>query len=386
MNLRRTISVKASPALKARRRSDAGTKARSGRRLLATAAAAAMAVLGVAIPASAAPEHVDASPQCRTVTIPMTLTNGAKAHLSGQYCAPPGPRPAVVQLLVHGFSYNHDYWDSWPGSTSYGYVGDAVRAGYATLAIDRLGDGQSSRPPSKLVTFDQEADTLHQAVQALRTGGPVPRFAHVILVGHSTGSAEGGAEAAWFHDVDAVILTGSGQAVSSTTESEVAGLKPAARVSSRFAGLDSGYVTSPTVTARQQFLYNPADSDPRLIAYDWATEDTGTTTELSTRPATLPTKQLNVPVLLLNGQDDNHYCGTGLDNCSTGATLYTAEKNNYPACFAAGVVPGSGHDLTTEYGAPIAARKMLDWAWRTLPPFATGAAHCGVVGGMPQAS
>ena len=31
----------------------------------------------------------------------------------GELCVPNGPAPDTVQLLVHGTTYNHNYWD-WP--------------------------------------------------------------------------------------------------------------------------------------------------------------------------------------------------------------------------------------------------------------------------------
>ena len=63
---------------------------------------------------------------------------------------------------------------------------------------------------------------------------------------------------------------------------------------------------------------------------------------------------------VFDGSKDAHYCDgvTGqndLDNCSSPTGLYASEQANYGGCFAASVVLGSGHDLTTEAEAPVAA-------------------------------
>jgi pimeloyl-ACP methyl ester carboxylesterase len=135
-------------------------------------------------------------------------------------------------------------------------------------------------------------------------------------------------------------------------------------------------------------LYDPRYVTRAVLTYDTATEDTLPTGETATRLADIAadTSQFTMPTMLVDGQDDSHYCRgaqtipePGLDDCSTGAALYATERANYPSCFAAAVVPDSGHDLTTEQGAPLAARLMLRWALATLPPMGT-AARCSVVG------
>jgi len=126
-------------------------------------------------------------------------------------------------------------------------------------------------------------------------------------------------------------------------------------------------------------------------AFDQSTRDTLALTESTTRPASLIplTRGLRIPTLLMDGQFDPHYCNgaqiipeTGLDDCSSSTTLFASEKANYGQCFATSVVPQSGHDLTTEYGAAIAARLILRYAWRVLPP-AGAEPRCAVTGPWP---
>ena len=392
-------------------------------RLLSAGLLAAAALVATAIPALAAPPatpSVAPSPteaarptvmppfadppgrlgHCQPVTVPVTLPTGQAEHLTGHLCTPAHGAPTTIMLLAHGATYNSAYW-SWPQDPAlYSFVWQALAGGYAVLAIDRLGDGQSSHPDSTLDTFDAQAATLHQVVTAIRTGTTAIgwRFPHVIEIGHSFGSAEIAQQLTTYpHDADAVVLTGSGHAVSvETTTLTHTGFAPAAGLlPHRFATtLDPGYQTTTTQAVRDQLLYNIHDSDPAVRAYDQSTCDTLALTESTTRPANLIalTQTLGIPTLLLDGQFDPHYCNgaqaipeANLDDCATAATLYASEKPNYGTCFGAAIVPGSGHDLFTEYGAHTAATLILRYAWRVLPPVAV-TAQCTVTGAFPAAT
>jgi pimeloyl-ACP methyl ester carboxylesterase len=331
---------------------------------------------------------------CTVLKVPVTLLNGAAAHLAGHLCSPPRARPRVVLLLLHGATYNSSYW-SWPQNPAdRSFVWQALGAGYAVMAPDRLGYGQSSRPPSSEATFAAQAYTLHQVVLDLGNGR-LGRYQSIIGIGHSYGSAELANLAATYpHDVAAVIMTGSGHRVSTQTTQQAATLfAPAASVlPQRFGDLDLGYLTAVNAQARLAVLYDPRFVSRPVLDYDTATEDTLPIGEAATRPPDIAvdTTQFTVPSMLIDGQHDSHYCDrtqvipeSGLDDCSSGAALYASERANYPQCFAAAVIPNSGHDLTTEQGGVLAARLMLHWALTTLPPTGT-AARCTVIGGIEQ--
>jgi pimeloyl-ACP methyl ester carboxylesterase len=327
---------------------------------------------------------------CTALTVPVTLPNRAAAHMAGHLCVPARARPHVVLLLLHGATYNSSYW-SWPQDPAdRSFVWQALAAGYAVMVPDRLGYGQSSRPSSSEVTFTAQARTLHQVVLDLHNGR-LGRYQSIIGIGHSYGSAELANLAATYpHDVAAVIMTGSGHQLSTQTTQQAATLlAPATSVlPQRFGNLDPGYVTAVNAQARLALLYDPHFVSPAVLDYDTATEDTLPIGEAATRPPDIAvdTTQFTVPSMLIDGQHDSHYCDgaqtipeSGLDDCSSGAALYASERANYPPCFAAAVVPDSGHDLTTEQGASLAARLMLHWALATLPPMDT-VAKCSVVG------
>lgn len=360
--------------------------------VLAPAVTAAPTSVGVTgLPPFAAPPAWLGT--CRDVRLPVTLAGGQAETLVAHRCEPRHGRPDTVLVLVHGATYDAAYW-SWPQDPAvHSFTWAALAAGYAVLAVDRLGQGASSRPASALDTFPAQALTLHQVAQTARRD-----FRRVVFVGHSFGSAEVSQDlATWSRDADAVILTGSGHQVSNATNAlSHAGFAPAADLDPRFASLaaDPGYETSTTLTVRTNLLYNPAASSTRVRAYDQATRDTLSLSELTTRPASLTalTRTLRIPTLLLDGQVDSHYCDgaqapsppeTGLDDCTTGTTLYASERANYGPCLAAAVVPGSGHDLTTENGASVAATLALTWL-RATAPTNEDAARCVAVGAWPS--
>lgn len=321
---------------------------------------------------------------CDVVTFPATLPGGASARLVGHLCTPRISRhAATVQVLLHGATYNASYW-SWPlDSARQSYVWQALEAGYSVLALDRLGYGESTHPASSADTFTAQALTIHQVVIGLRQRG----YRTLVGVGHSFGSAELDNEAATYpRDFDALILTGSGSTTSAQTSAQ------SRQLAAVPGAPDPGYLTSVSVQARAALLYDPQDVRPGTVAFDYATEDTLPIGEITSRPASLDalTATLRVPVLLLDGMHDSHYCDgaqvvpeSGLDDCSSSVGLFTSERAHYAsACFAAAVVPRSGHDLTTEDGARSAARTMMSWLSVTL---ASGRSRCAVRGAIsPQ--
>src|SRR5258706_486707 len=157
---------------------------------------------------------------CRSVSAAVALAEGQPTHqlLAARLCEPSGASASAGTLLVlvHGITYDRNYWD-FPDPTGhthrYSFVPAALKAKYSTLSIRRIGAGSSSHPLSALVTIDSNAYTVHQLIQAVRSGG-IRRtggrlFDTVVLVGHSYGSWTTWFEATRFDDVDAVVLTGA---------------------------------------------------------------------------------------------------------------------------------------------------------------------------------
>ena len=113
-------------------------------------------------------------------TIPDILANSPHQQTSGTYniaatyCPPEGgirPDRNEVQLLVHGASYTKEYWmgGAWHGSDDYSWTKQANKAGYGTLAIDRLGNGASEHPdPMQVVQLTLETEVLNVVAQKIK--------------------------------------------------------------------------------------------------------------------------------------------------------------------------------------------------------------------------
>src|SRR3984957_6736873 len=175
---------------------------------------------------------------CSARTLPVALTDPGPADQTmwGQLCYRGSAEPATVQLLVHGVTSNHLYWNFPYGNGYYSYVDAATAAGYATFDIDPIGAGQSSHPPSSQLDLNAQAVALHDVVTALRSGTVDGHaFARVVLVGPSIGSYAAWLEVARYHDVDAVIATGALHALSPDIGAVESVLYPAAD-DPRFAG------------------------------------------------------------------------------------------------------------------------------------------------------
>jgi alpha-beta hydrolase superfamily lysophospholipase len=351
--------------------------------LLAAAAVAVPAATARAVPAPAASGQASPSTlNCSVRVLPVAITDPGPADQSmwGELCYRGSKEPATVQLLVPGATYNHLYWDFPYGNGYYSYVDAATAAGYATFDVDRIGTGNSSHPPSADVTITAGAIALHDAVTALRDGAVDGHaFTRVIEVGHSLGSFETWAEDAAYHDVNAVIVTGALHQWTPDIDTLAADDVYPAADDPKFAdsGLDDGYLTTRPGT-REALFYDPATASPAVVALDEADKDTSTVAELDGLLATTaepaaqqPSSQVNVPVLIVVGADDNLFCaGVTEYNCASPASVRAYESQFYAAAPSLTVVtiPGTGHDLALSTTAPLTDVAMLAWSLTTVGP------------------
>ncbi|KAI4703293.1 hypothetical protein J4E81_002171 [Alternaria sp. BMP 2799] len=134
-------------------------------------------------------------------------------NISAQYCKPASGSGNTIQLLSHGIGFDKTYWDLEYENYNYSYVDVALAAGYSTLAIDRLGIGNSSHgDPFNEIQAQAEVEALNSVTTQLREG-KIPEiscaYEKVIHVGHSFGSVQSyWLSALYPENTDGVILTG----------------------------------------------------------------------------------------------------------------------------------------------------------------------------------
>ena len=300
--------------------------------------------------------------RCENVSFSVTIGGPLPGpyRIVGELCTPGHGTQAPLQLLVHGATYNHLYWDFPFDPDHYSYVRHANQAGFATLAIDRLGAGASDHPLGALVTVHESANTIHQIVTSLRNGstadscGNPIQFDRIVLVGHSFGSNISWTEAGTYGDVDGVILSG----ISHLTNPPGAALTQAdsypAQLDPLFAnaGFPDGYFTSIPGT-RGALFYNLPDADPRVVAVDEANKDVVSLGLLIDQFTTYGlTQNIHVPVLNVNGDFDTLSCN--LPSCTASGSLAN-EASNYPpdAQYKLVIVPDAGHSINLHRNAPF---------------------------------
>jgi pimeloyl-ACP methyl ester carboxylesterase len=321
----------------------------------------ALSAVSVAVPAARA------AVTCQDFLVPVTVPYSGSS-MAGQLCQPPAWSSTVI-VLVPGATYNQTYWNFPYDPAVYNFRQAMNNAGYATMTVDPLGNGNSSKPLSITLTTLVQAAAVHQVIQALRAGQVGgQRFSTVVLGGHSLGSTVVMWEAGGYQDVNGVLFTGLDHHLSVVNIAILLAAMYPADLEPRFAGLDPGYLTTGPGN-RQGLFYVLATTDPKVVAADEATKDAFSTTEApdgALVTLTTETRNINVPVLMAVGQDDQYMCGAG-DDCSSAASLRASEAPYFTqaAHLQTYVLPGSGHDLNLATNTQQYQQTVITWlkAW-----------------------
>ncbi|MFC3243539.1 alpha/beta hydrolase [Gordonia humi] len=246
----------------------------------------------------------------------------------------------------------------------------ASRAGTATLAIDPIGVGESSKPPGWQVSATTAASTLHQVITAARNGRLGHRWDKIVLVGHSFGSLTAMQEVGTYHDVDGLLVSGASHAPGPGGILQIqTSVRPALHDPRTARSVPAGDYTYLSVPgARARAFYAPRDSDPAVVAADEASRVAGTIGVLATIPVFIPTTfEIDVPVLVANGRADNVFCAQGgggsLTDCTDARTLYRSERPFFPeADLSTYVLPAAGHSMNLALNNQEFFERAQRWA------------------------
>jgi pimeloyl-ACP methyl ester carboxylesterase len=193
----------------------------------------------------------------------------------------------------------------------------------------------------------------------------------VVLAGHSLGSIISIQQAAAYHDVDGLVITGFMHLYGAGLALLLANLYPAA-LDPRFAPQypDLGYLTTQP-GSRGPALYYLPNADPAVIALDEQTKELGTSGELvefALVDSLLTSLQVDAPVLSIVGEYDTIFCGVAPCGSLLGATTLEPLAYSPAAELDIVVVPQSGHDLNLQKNAPTAYASIIDWLNQRFPP------------------
>ena len=279
----------------------------------------------------------------------------------------------TVQILTHGVGLDKSYWDIAPG---YSYVNAAASAGYATLAYNRLGVGNSDHPdPINVVQSFTDVEILHGLTQLLRKGtlGSGP-FKHVVGVGHSYGSIVELAQTAKYPtDVDAVVLTGFVNQLEYLPETVIANSPAIANINDpiKFGHLPNGYLVHDTSISVQLPFFRFPYFDPHSKSFcpNYPCNNSITRVVFENQYNAKQTysfgQQFTLlgiysaagafkgPVDVVIGQYDFPFCLAACDKPTDQAAATIAAL--YPAAAVGSqhfIVPNTGHCINAHYAAP----------------------------------
>ena len=252
----------------------------------------------------------------------------------------------------------------------------ASQQGYPTLAIDRLGSGESEHPdPILVVQNPAHAEIAYGIVQLAKAGtSPLPRaFGKVIYVGHSFGSLIGNMMNAKYPDaVDATVLTGWSSNFVLAGIPIAIGLQtlPAVLVDpAKYGDLAVGYLEVSSESGDVNVFFHAGAFDPAMQALDWISRDTLALGDLASFPfSTIEAPEYQAPVFVVTGGSDNIFCNpTALllpPNCGNGdASILAVSGSLYPAArvYDWHVVPEAGHCWQLHYAAQDGFSASHDW-------------------------
>jgi pimeloyl-ACP methyl ester carboxylesterase len=280
-----------------------------------------------------------------------------------------------VVVLIPGGTYTGDYWDLPADAGLYSFRAGMNDDGYATMVVDRLGTGRSSRQRSATLTALVQADAVHQVVKGLRAGTFGPGYDKVVIGGHSLGGAVAMLEAATYRDVDGVLIASISHHLDAvdTVADLFLNLRPAT-TDPLLRGHDPGFVTT-RPGSRAQAFHHPARPTPRAIAHDESTKDVFALTEAADAIGlgilTPYSALVNVPVLLTDSRSAELRCGSlPLAADGSSAAAFRAQEAPYfspKARLETYLLPGDyGHSFNYAPNAADFQHAVTDWANRMI--------------------
>ncbi|KAK3397542.1 Alpha/Beta hydrolase protein [Sordaria brevicollis] len=300
----------------------------------------------------------------------------------------------VLQILLHGATYNKTLWSGYGFDYPYDWQSFAASQGYHTLAVDRLSHGDNDAQnldPLNEVQMPLQTELLHQLISLVKSppkpkpntnvtnpttisltpsksNNPLHRtFPKIILVGHSLGSYLSVSLARSYPlDPTALILTGYSHQlniphVRSAPYFPAPLVFPTRFPSERYKnGLE--YLTIATLEGRTNGFYsNETDAagrvyDPAVARTDYEYSDATTLGEVvSLGNWGEGAGEFEGPVLVATGRKDWICCSPPEEACverlwETGRTFPKARR------YEVWAPEETGHDLTLEF---ISARETL---------------------------
>lgn len=349
------------------------------------------------ISVSSSDEAVTGRPDrwCQDFNVPVEPLLGTQVYL--QYCTPPESQSnGTVIFMVHTSFHNHLGWD--PPRAEFSQVTAALKAGFTVVNIDRLGTGQSTLPPSQLVTIERVNQAIHQVVIKLRNGSLTGKaHSSIVWLGSSFGASYSWQHAGLYpHDFDGFVLNGvqhrskvswaefalGGEAIISVCDDPVfsqrisdcgylidaIGFKGPLYYDEPNAapGMLSGPDWEVNVLRDVASQYLVAASAPFLgiLVYPDPTKPGGLGVQaIPVDPLTSPSQNLRKPTLLVVGENDPIFCGGPEGYVCDEPTILAFEAPYYANApvFDVFVPLDTGHPINLHLNAASSMDVQHEW-------------------------
>ena len=314
---------------------------------------------------------------CETYRIPTRLSERSwfDFDVIGELCWTGELTGKTVQMLIAGAGYGTVYWDFPYKPDTYSYKRAALRDGYATFNYYRTGIGESDHPFGLSVTVESHAHVLSQLIDYLNAQA---ELGPVVTVGHSLGSVIAIAHALQFpNQVNGIILTGFIHNSNPAFNLAMRSGSELAPFTADFAGdiVDPLYMISKQ-GSRKEVFYNLDNTDPLVPVTDELNRQTLTVGEIISMIKYFDdlSKAIQVPVLIVTGENDFVVCGGALE-CDDHQAVIEFERQFFSpqACIETIILDHTGHDVNLHKNAPQSYRLMLDWVGRRVDVGCDGA-------------
>ncbi|KAH7105794.1 hypothetical protein BKA62DRAFT_741077 [Auriculariales sp. MPI-PUGE-AT-0066] len=270
-----------------------------------------------------------------------------------RFCKPQhlSKRNKTVQILGHGATYTHDYWNFRYKPKLYSYERAALAAGYYPSPFDVVQTPLNIKIAAKIIKAVRN-NTLGHSKHRLG------RFDKIVYVGHSMGSVIlNGVMANEPELVDVAVLTGYAHVPLRIPTIAGGELQIAANAfPAQFGNLDHGYTV---FTSRSLFYGPPGSYDEAALQHDIATQNILSISDAFTLSlGVIAAPKYRGHVLAVNGEEDFLFCVRA--GC---ANLYDEGRSFYPAAasFEAQVVPNTGHSLNMHRSSVSTYALIMAW-------------------------
>lgn len=267
-------------------------------------------------------------------------------------------------LYLHGLSFGEFFW-RFDQAAGYNYAESQAKAGQVSVTIDRLGYGASDKPDGNAICVGSRADIAHQIVLQLKAGSyrvvpsrTAPKFAKVVLAGHSYGGQIAQVEAYSFGDIDGLAVIGySDRVQSARLKSNAAYATSVCSTGGlRVGGVGpAGYAPFGAPSGAATALFNRADPQVEAAALQLLTLDPCGDTAFFAKATAVDlanVASIRVPVLVIAGSADALFPPPTV---ADQASLFTGS----PAV-AKITLPGIAHAITIERTFDTAALRTVD--------------------------